>query len=72
MKDETDGVAIEEFAKLKSKMYSYLVDGYSEYKKAKGMNKNVLATINHKEYKDVLLNKKSLRHSMNGIQSKVH
>ena len=36
----------------------------------KGVNKNVLATINHNEYKNVSLNKKLLRHSMNRIQSK--
>ena len=32
----------------------------------------VVATISHNEYKDVLLNKKCLRHSMNRIQSKDH
>ena len=36
------------------------------------MNKNVIATISHNEYKDVLLNNKCIRHSMNGIQSKDH
>ena len=72
MKDETAGVAIEEFVGLKPKMYSYLVDDNSEHKKAKGVNKNVVATISHNEYKDVLLNKKCLRHSMNRIQSKDH
>ena len=41
-------------------------------KKAKGINKNVTATISHNEYKDVLLNRKCLRHSMNMIQSKDH
>ena len=41
-------------------------------KKAKGVNKNVVATIIHNEYKDVLLNKKYLRHSMNRIQGKDH
>ena len=70
MKDETAGVVIEEFVGLKSKMYLYLVDDNSEHKKAKGVNKNVVATISHNEYKDVLLNKKCLRHSMNRIQSK--
>ena len=29
-------------------------------------------TISHNEYKDVLLNKKCLRHSVNRIQSKDH
>ena len=57
MKDKTTGVSrIEEFVGLK--MYSYLVDDNSEYKKAKDVNKNVAATIGHNEYKDVLLNKK--------------
>ena len=71
MKDETGGVAIEEFVGLKSTMYSFLVDN-NEHKKAKGVNKNVVATISHNEYKDVLLKYKCLRHSMNGIQSKDH
>ena len=58
MKDETACVAIEEFVGLKPKMYSYLVDDNSEHKKAKGVNKNVVATISHNEYKDFLMNKK--------------
>ena len=55
MKDETAGVAIEEFVGLKPKMRSNLEDDYSEHKKAKGVNRNVLATMSHNEYKDVLL-----------------
>ena len=39
MKDETGGVAIEEFVGLKPKLYSFLVDN-NENKKEKGMNKN--------------------------------
>ena len=57
MKDETTGVVIEEFVGLKSKVYSYLVDDNREHKKTKGINKNVVATVSHNEYKDVLLNK---------------
>ena len=72
MKDETDGLANEEFVGLKPKMYSYLVDDNSDHKKAKSVNKNVVATISHNEYKDVLLNKKCFRHSINRIQSKDH
>ena len=72
MTDETAGVAIEEFVGLKPKMYSYLVDDKSEHKKAKGVNRNIVATISRNEYKDVLLNKKFLRHSMNRTQSKAH
>ena len=53
-------------------MNSFLVDDSSEHKKEQGENKNVIATISHNEYKDVLLNNKCLRHSMNKIQSKNH
>ena len=53
-------------------MYSFLVDDRSEHKKAKGVNRNVVATISHSEHKDVLLNKKCLSNSMNRIQSKDH
>ena len=35
-KDETAGVAIEEFVRLKSRMYLCLVDGNSEDKNGKG------------------------------------
>ena len=42
-KDETDDAVIQEFVSLKSKMYSFLVDGSSENRKAKGGNKNVVA-----------------------------
>ena len=67
MKDDTTGVAIEKFIGLKPEMYSFLVDNICEHKKAKGVNKNVVAAISHNEYKDVLLNNKCLRHSMNRI-----
>ena len=47
MKDETTGVAIEEFVGLKPKMYSCLVYDNSDHKKAKSVNKNVVATRSH-------------------------
>ena len=53
MEDETAGFAIEEFIGLKSKMYSYLVDESSVHKKAKSVNKNVVAVISHYEYKNI-------------------
>ena len=65
MKDEMGDVAIEQFFGLKSKMYSILVGDFSEYKKPKAVNKNVVAKISHNKYKDVFLNKKYLRYSMN-------
>ena len=42
MKDGKSGVAIKEFFGLKSKMYSFLVDDSSKYKKVKGANKTLL------------------------------
>ena len=42
VKDETTGVAIiKEFVGLKPNLYSFLVDGFCEHKKAKSANKNV-------------------------------
>ena len=53
MKDEAGGVGVEEFFGLNSKMYySFLVDDNSEHKKANVVNRNVVATISHNEYKD--------------------
>ena len=71
MKDETIGVAIEEFVWLKPKVYSFLVDE-SEHRKVKGAYINLVATISNNEYKDVLLNNKCIRQSTNWIQSKDH
>ena len=62
MKEETGGVAIEEFFGLNP----FLVDN-NEHKKAKGVNKNVFAAISHNEHKDALLKNKCLRHSINRI-----
>ena len=70
MKNETGGVAIEEFVGLKPKLYLFLVDDNSEHREANGVNRNVVATTSHNEYKDVLLNNNCLRHSMNRTQSK--
>ena len=72
MKDETGGIAIEEFVGLKPKMHWLLVNDSREHKKAKGIKKNVVARISHSEYKDVSLNNKSLRHFMNRIHIKNH
>ena len=52
-------------------MCSFLVDSNSVHKKAQAVNRYV-AAIYHKEHKDVLLNDKSLRHSVNRVQSKDH
>ena len=45
VKDEAKGKIISEFVKLKSKMYSLIVESSKEIKKAKGVNKNVVKNI---------------------------
>ena len=68
MKDELSGVIVEEFDRLKSKMKSMKkIDG-KESNTAKGVN---IAT-EFNEFKDVLFNKKIIRHKMRRIQSKKH
>ena len=72
MKDETGGVAFEQFVGLKPKLYSFMVYNRGERKKVQGPNKNVVARISHGEYKEFLLNNKCLRPLMNRLQSKYH
>ena len=68
MKDELNGNKIFEFVGLKSKMYSLIASDDKEVNKAKGGNKK----LRHKEYVDVLFNKKVIRHKMKIIQSVLH
>ena len=68
MKDEFGGVIVIEFAGFKSKIYSIKkIDG-KEHNTAKGVS---IATEFNK-FKDVLYNKKIIRHQMKRIQSKKH
>ena len=55
MKDEFKGRIMSKFVGLKSKMYSLIDVDDEEVTKAKGVNKK----IRHKEFVDVLFNKKS-------------
>ena len=68
MKDEFKGKIISEFVELKSKMYSLISVNNEEITRAKGVNKK----LRHKEFIDVLSNKKVIRHNMKRIQSKLH
>ena len=68
MKYEFNGVKIDEFVGLKSKMYSLIAENDLEVNKAKGVN----LVLRHKEYFDVLFNKKVVRHRMKRIQSELH
>ena len=68
MKDEFGGVIVDEFVRLKSKIYSMKkIDG-KDYNTAKGVN---IAT-ELKNFKDVLFSEKIIRHKMNKIRSKKH
>ena len=67
MKDEFNGNKIDEFVGLKSKMYSLISNNW-EMNKAKGIN----LKLKHKEYVDVLFNKKDLKHKMKRILSEKH
>ena len=68
MKDEFCGVIVDEFAGLKSKIYSMKqIDG-KECNTAKGVS----IETEFNKFKDVLFNKKIIRHKMKRIQSKMH
>ena len=68
MKDEFNGIKISEFVESKSKVHSFISVDNKEINKAKGINKK----LRHKEYIDVLFNKKVARHNMKRIQSKLY
>ena len=72
-KDEAAGIPITEFVGLRSKMYSYMKDNEQGSQTAKGIKKNVIKQLlRHDNYKDVLFNKKQMRHTMRTIKSEKH
>ena len=68
MKDEFGGLIIIEFVGLKSKMYSIKKIDVKEHNAAKGVS----TAIELDKFKDVLFNKKIIRHKMKRIQNKTH
>ena len=64
----SEGKIIDEFVGLKAKMYSMKNINGKESNVAKGVN--VATEFN--EFKDILFNKKVVRHKMKRIQSKKH
>ena len=68
MKDELNGSKTVKLVGLKSKMYSLISFDNKEINKAKGVHKK----LRHKEYVDVLFNKKAVRHKVKRIQSILH
>ena len=71
MKEEFKGKIISEFVGLKSK-YSLVVADGKENKKAKGVNRDVVRVIRHKEVIDVLFGGGLMRHRMKRIKRKLH
>ena len=68
MKDESEEKIIGEFVGLKLKMYSMKNIDSKESNTAKRVN----IAIEFNEFKDILFNKKVLRHKMRRIQGKKH
>ena len=68
MKDEYGGAIIDQFIGLKSKMYSIKKINGRESSTTKEVN--IATELN--EFKDVLFNKKVIRHKMKRIQAKKH
>ena len=68
MKDEFNGIEIDEFVGLKTKMYSLLAQNGLEVNEAKEVN----LKLRHNLYFDVFFNKKVVRHKMKRILSEKH
>ena len=72
MKNEVRGKISSEFVAVKSNTYSLFIVDNEGIKKAKGINKNVVKSIMHKKYVDVLFGRGLVRHNMKRIQSRLH
>ena len=68
IKDEFNGVIIDGFVGLKSKIYSIKITDGKESNTANEVN----VSTEFNEFKDVLLNKKIIRHRMRKFQAKNH
>ena len=72
-KDECGGKMMKEFAALRSKCYSVLMDDEGNKKKCKGVKKNVVEKeLCHEDYKTVLFSGGKIIREQNLIQSKKH
>ena len=73
MKDEIGGKIMIEFVALKPKTYSYLMDGGSEHKRAKGTKKCIVKRENKfKNCKDCLFKNKIVLKSQQRFKSEAH
>ena len=53
-------------------MYSLVIVNNEEIRNTKGVYKNVVKNLRHKEYVDALFKRNLIRHKMIWIQSKLH
>ena len=73
MKDELGGKIMKEFAGLRPKIYSYLMDDGNSDKKAKGTKKYVIKRVlQFNDYKGCLLNNEIILKSQQRFQSEAH
>ena len=72
MKDECAGTPISEFVGLRAKMYSILKADSERIHRAKGIKKSTVKLIQHKQYKQSLLELKEFKHGMDLIQTHGH
>ena len=73
MKDELGGKIMTEFAVLRSKTCSYLMDDGNSDKKAKGTKKCVIkGRVKFNDYKDCLLNNEAIFKSQQRFKSEAH
>ena len=73
MKDELGGKIMTEFAALRPKMCSYLMDDDNNDKKAKGTKKCVKKRVlKFNNYKDWLLNNETISKSQQRFKSEAH
>ena len=72
-KDELGGKVMKEFVALSAKTYSYLMDDYSEHKKAKVTKKCVIKRrLMFENYTDCLFNDKTILKSQQRFKSDCH
>ena len=72
MKDKLRRKIVTEFVGLKSKVCSLVMAYSREIKKPKGVKKNIVESIRHQEYPDLLFGRGLVRRKMKMIQSKLH
>lgn len=73
MKDENNGLIMEEFVGLRAKLYSFRIRGDDRAKKrAKGIRSSALKTITFHDYKDCLFERENVIRAQQMIRSHKH